>query len=819
MSVVSAPRARVALAISAAVALLGTALVADTAGAATASGVPTVTSGQRPGPDTLYLPAPRAPQLENTAPWQAEPILISGAHSYRSGEWVYQDFLYDDHGATGSKATNDPIGARRHLYSPAGGTFTYPQDKAYANNAADLVELRVKPMATATAFRITLNTLIDPARTAATLALGSGAASVSWPHGAGVKSPAKVFVTWHGSTADIVDAATGTALTPAPTASVDLARRQVSISVPHAVWNPKTEKVRTTVGVGLWDKDAGAYVKPSPGDATATAAGGGVPTGVGIVNVGPRLDEPTPTYAGATMGDTAVLGVVYAPWWRERKQSQQLALGDVTPFAVDVDFAKLAAKTRDDSGVPTSGPMNRILASHYTFGQGVDTSKICYTLGSFNAGAKCIGQFVGQLQAYALYVPKKPVPAKGYGMTLLLHSLSANYNQYTSSKNQSQLGERGAGSLVVTPGGRGPDGFYQGYAEADTFETWADVARHYKVDADWATVTGYSMGGFGTYRLLARWPDLFSRGWSVVGEPGSVDDQLVSLRNTPLLCWNSAGDELVNINTSEQAVKDNTAAGIRFEEDKFLTADHLTLAANDEYGPGVAFLGNARVDRNPYHVTFVLDPTEDNAKATTVANHAYWLSGLRPAKTGTATVDAVSNAFGIADPKVLPLTTAPGVLTGGEIPAMAYIARSQQWGPFGKAAPTNSLKLNVKNLRSLTIQLDRARLTAARTLTLDVTADAASTLVLTGASPASIRATRDGRSTALTRSTAALTLPVAAGHHVYVLTAGSASGSATTAVPGAVTAQLPRTGAPGAPAAAGLLLMLLVGLLAKARRV
>src|SRR5205823_4310075 len=186
---------------------------------------------------------------------------------------------------------------------------------------------------------------------------------------------------------------------------------------------------------------------------------------------------------------------------------------------------------------------------------------------------------------YALYVPKKKkVPAHGWGLTLLLHSLSANYNQYTASRNQSELGQRGPGSLVLTPAGRGPDGFYAGVPEADTFEAWADVARHYPVDRSWVDVTGYSMGGFGTYRLLARWPDLFARGFSVVGAPGSVDDQLASMRNTPLLAWNSTEDELVNLQTSEAAVAANTAAGIRFEEDKFLTADHLTLAGNDEYG-------------------------------------------------------------------------------------------------------------------------------------------------------------------------------------------------------------------------------------------
>src|SRR5205814_6046141 len=119
---------------------------------------------------------------------------------------------------------------------------------------------------------------------------------------------------------------------------------------------------------------------------------------------------------------------------------------------------------------------------------------------------------------------------------------------------------------------------------------WADVARHYPVDRSWVDVTGYSMGGFGTYRLLARWPDLFARGFSVAGAPGSVDDQLVSMRNTPPLLRNSDADELANITTSEQAVKDDEVAGLRVTENLYLTADHLTLAANDEYGPGVAFL-------------------------------------------------------------------------------------------------------------------------------------------------------------------------------------------------------------------------------------
>ena len=53
----------------------------------------------RPGPSLLYSGPAKARQLTNAGPWKARPILVSGATSYRSGEFLYQDFLYDDNGA------------------------------------------------------------------------------------------------------------------------------------------------------------------------------------------------------------------------------------------------------------------------------------------------------------------------------------------------------------------------------------------------------------------------------------------------------------------------------------------------------------------------------------------------------------------------------------------------------------------------------------------------------------------------------------------------------------------------------------------------
>ena len=703
--------------------LLGLAL-AVWAQPAAAGSLPSVESGPRPGPDALYAPAAKAPQLENTGGWRADPILVSGAQAYRDGEWLYQDFLYDDHGAAGVPQPDAPYGPESHLYSPTAGSFLYPEDPKYAHNAADLVELRVRPVQGGTAFRVTLNTLIDPKLTAFTIALGDSPEARDWPYGAGVSSPAQLFLSWKGGEAELVDAAGGAPVGRVG-ADLDFDRRQVELVVPSGVWNPGDGKVRMTIGVGLWDAAAGSYLAPSPERPDATTPGGGGPTGAAIVNVGPRFEEPWPDVDSPvgpyTMADAAAGGIVQAAWWRERAQADALRLGDVSPFHAEVDFAKLNAGADDDSGVPATGFMNRILASHHEYGQGLDPEKVCFDLaGGFSAGAECVGRFVGRLQPYTIYVPEKPRPAGGWGLTLLLHSLSANYNQYANSKNMSQLGDRGAGSIVITPAGRGPDGFYAGVAEADTFEVWADVTRRYPLDPDWTVVSGYSMGGFGTYRMLARWPDLFARGFSVVGVPGSASDQLPSLRNTPILAWNATADELVNVSEAEEAAEGLEAAGLRFKYLQFPTADHLTLATNDEYGPGADWLGDHRVDRDPPHVTYVVDAKEDSAKARAVADHAYWVSGLALRDGGgTGTIDARSEAFGVGDPEPAGVQPGAGALTGGSHGPMPFVERTQDWGPAPESPKADRLVVAAQNIAGATVDARRARLSCAPELVIE----------------------------------------------------------------------------------------------------
>ena len=96
------------------------------------------------------------------------------------------------------RATRATPGPRRDTFSGPNGTYTYPTSAKYANNAADLVELRVKPLRNATAFRLTLNTMKKPGLVASTIAIGNSKQERQMPFGANTSAPAKLFLTVHG---------------------------------------------------------------------------------------------------------------------------------------------------------------------------------------------------------------------------------------------------------------------------------------------------------------------------------------------------------------------------------------------------------------------------------------------------------------------------------------------------------------------------------------------------------------------------------------------------------------------------------------------
>src|SRR5258708_6048210 len=213
-------------------------------------------NGPRPGPALLYQPPVVAPELTNapSSVWKAAPILVSGSSAYRQGEYLYQDYLYDDHGAAGGvRDPNDPRTAG-DLFSAPDGSYTYPTGPGYNGDAADLVEFRVRPLADATAFRVTFNTLLDPSLPAFTVAIGTpGSPAAAYPHGAQSTGPADLFVTVPNHYADLAGARS-TPVTALPTPTIHTTRPQIQVLVPHSDWDPRYGTRRLNPGVRRWDK-------------------------------------------------------------------------------------------------------------------------------------------------------------------------------------------------------------------------------------------------------------------------------------------------------------------------------------------------------------------------------------------------------------------------------------------------------------------------------------------------------------------------------------------------------------------------------------
>jgi S-formylglutathione hydrolase FrmB len=732
-----------------------------------------------PGPAILYQQPSTAPQLTNAGPWQAQPLLVSGAHAYVGGEFLYQDFLYDDSGANG--ILNDPNDKRPQadLFSLRTGTYSYPSDARYQGNAADLVELRVRPLDGATAFRITFTELSDPSLVAATIGIGTASsASKAFPYKANVSGPADHFLSVHGGAADF----DGTTVS----VSFDKNRAQIDLRVPTALWNPASSVVRLSAGTGLWDATAGQYLQvQQQSSPTAPGGSGTLSTPAAFFNVAFREGETPASLPHFTPQSSPP---PTACMWRDCVQAKALSNNDISALHDDVDFAKLRNETTDRSGVPTTGSIDRILSSHWDFGGGVTYAKA----NSQVDPTSYKGEYQGRLQPYNLYVPKSFSRTAAYPLTLQLHSLSANYNQYMQSNNQTEFGERDSGSIVATAEGRGPDGWYYDSAEADVFEMWNDVAHHYLLDPSRTTLTGYSMGGYGTYKLGTQFPDLFARAFVTVGPPAdgiwtgppgvipaTGGDQtntyfmLDSLRNLPILIWHGTNDELVPADGPQLMARRLDDLGYRYEMDTFPGYDHFDFGTADNYTWPADFLDNHSVVVNPPHVTYVVNPTMDFSGVGVVANKAYWLSGLtlRDASRTRGTVDVRSQGFCTGDP------TPSATQFGTGVAATPYTREYRTWGDAPSAPCADTLDITATNVGTVVVDARRARV------------DCNARINLSADGPVDVRIVNAGGS------------PCGG-----TVQPASLTGATTTGVPAATAATLPNTAATGGAATpAGLL--------------
>jgi hypothetical protein len=796
------------LIVVAAVVASGVPLVAGMTGAAVRAGdshdgsgsLPsTYAGGTRPGPDVLYAPPPTAPQLASSdaSHFRAAPLLVSGTEAYAAGEYLYQGYLYADHG--GGKVGGGP--------SNYAGSLTYPTAiDRYGNNAANLVEFRVSTLDPANVvYRFTLNTLLAPDTTIVTLAYDTdrdaktGCARL--PHDPmqaghdGFAGTDQVLTTW-GMGADYAVCQNGTWSMTQVTVNEDMTARQFTVTVPRATSNP-SGTWGATVATGLYDGQGGWLQPVQTADQSHPGGAGSNGPHNGIFDLGFRFDEP------ASSSTTLPLfsGVGDGP---DQRQGAALLADQPLTYQHSIDFAALSAGA-SRSSVPTTGTQVRIFASRLNLGQGVDSTN----------------HDIGQLQSYVVTIPESYRPGRRLPFMMALHAATDHYWQYVGSQGLRDWSD-GHGQIVATPEAHGTDLFYRNIAEYDVFEVWNDVARHFALDPQRTVFYGYSMGGVGTHWICSLYPDLCGKAYEVVGGAYSTawappfkantnwDQNLMvwleNVRHVPILdVYATAGEYgdaavLTAENLTPKVPFENEGLhelGYRYEAEYYPVGEHLTIAGAGYRVPReVPFLNDTRVERDPAHVTFSYLPVTDNPSLGLVHDHAYWVSGLKlhgpnmqppllpqPVVDATsgylqdadnapkASVDAVSAAFGEGDPST------SSVAGGGVGPAfLPYTTYGQTWNDAPQTPKTNQLRVSLTNVGSVTFDVRQARLDPNHRLQVPVSTSTPTSLTLAGSFQSGSTVTIDGVAVPVVQSPSGITVDAPEGAHVIVINPSAPDG-------------------------------------------
>ncbi len=170
-----------------------------------------------------------------------------------------------------------------------------------------------------------------------------------------------------------------------------------------------------------------------------------------------------------------------------------------------------------------------------------------------------------QLQPYRVFVPTKYDAAKPTPLVVALHGMGGDENSYFTAYDNGVVKREAEarGYLVVCPKGRGSASMYLGDAERDVMDVIAAMRRDYNVDADRIYLTGHSMGGFGTWSIAPKYPDLFAALAPIAG--GGMPSSLSKIKHVPQIVIHGDKDPTVPVERSRVMVKAAQELGIKIK--------------------------------------------------------------------------------------------------------------------------------------------------------------------------------------------------------------------------------------------------------------
>lgn len=623
-------------------------------------------------------PSPLAPDEavdrtpDATRVWTGEAAMISNVGVYREGEFIYQDYLYDDHGANtdginhtdaplgagvrGSDPTNPRTGSSGGQIRHAGDFFYAAESGGYYLNVADLVEFRVTEDGDDLHYLLRMGALTEPDQAVVGVCIDQdgkqGTGLVDWPLGAHLSDPlgCDSFLTVHGTDTQVTDAtgATSSLASLGGETVVDLERNTIGVRVPRSLGNPAGATWRYYVASGLWNADAGTWldVPALPSSPGTSQVNGGSPTAPELWDLLSNNDEPN-------------------SYWREERQADELAQGNITKHFVDVDFDRMHSGVNDGDPELT-GVVDRIYVAAHPMAVNEGITFQTVALGPRNY------VYHGDYQPYAVVIPSTYYQQLAHDVStqlpldVCLHPLNGNhhveiyYMEVEQSPNyvagvsgthrangyygfdefESRIDRQ---NVIYTCGnGRGEGvGFTGGSGMVDAQEVTDDVRARYAVDEDRTTLHGISLGAIGTWHMGTQSPDEYSALLPSIftGSTGS----LTNLYNLPTFLTIGTFDQF-----GQGAQGDGVANTMEDLGNEYLYYHQIgrfhELSLGDEALPisEPLFMSRERVT-NPARVKYLLDESRSNS-AIPFDGSMYWVSELTAADGDDGSIDVTSLA-------------------------------------------------------------------------------------------------------------------------------------------------------------------------------
>jgi predicted esterase len=197
--------------------------------------------------------------------------------------------------------------------------------------------------------------------------------------------------------------------------------------------------------------------------------------------------------------------------------------------------------------------------------------------------------FDNTLQPYSLVFPGKYDSEKEYTLLVSLHGSGVDevgFLRYMGEK----LGELGVTSLIlVGPRGRHLSDHYSGQSEIDVVDIITNAKKMFKIKS--TLIFGFSMGGYGTWRMTLKHPELFDGAFIAAGFPSFGTNEDDDMRNhigktndVDFFVIHGTADRSVSIKSTDEFIEKLKKAGYSVRYERIEGEDHGNLSI-EKYVP------------------------------------------------------------------------------------------------------------------------------------------------------------------------------------------------------------------------------------------